>query len=185
MNNIVRETRDVVVRNCKVSKVREGITISDASGKKHVSGCVVLDCETAYQMSDGIIEDSVGNFKHGPVFGNYADWHSEGKATIRVLHDEPTEGAYTLAFITSTGLDLTLIPEGEETYGTDIPIVFAGSDMSVRHGEWMVDTADGNRLVNQTSHPVLLRKKATSNNVKSVGPVTDNGKENLIKEISQ
>lgn len=184
LDNIRRETRDVVVRNCKVSKVREGITINDASGKKHVSGCIVLDCETAYQMSDGVIEDCVANFKHGPVFANYADWHSNGKATIRVLHDGPTEGAYTLAFITSTGLDLTLIPEGEETHGAEIPIVFAGKDMSVREGEWMVDFAKENRLVNQTSNPVILRQKATNNSVESVGPVTDHGSGNMIKALS-
>lgn len=185
LDNIKRETRDVTVLNCRVSKVREGITINDAAGKKLVSGCVVLDCETAYQMSDGVIEDCVANFKHGPVFANYADWHSNGKATIHVRHDEPVEHAYTLAFITSTGIDLTLIPEGEETYGTDVPIVFAGSDMSVRHGEWMIDTADGNRLVNKTSHPVILREKATRNSIESIGPVTDHGSENMIRALSK
>lgn len=175
LDNIRRPTRDVVVRNCTVKRVREGITINDAEGKKLVTGCVVLDCETAYQMSEGVIEDCVANFKHGPVFANYAGWHRKGKATIRVLHDEPVDHATTLAFITSTGIDLTLISEGPETYGTDIPIVFAGSDMSVRHGEWTIDTASKNKLVNRTSHPVILRDKASNNQVESIGPVTDHG----------
>jgi hypothetical protein len=181
LDNIKRATRDVVVRNCTVKRVREGITISDAAGKKLVSGCVVLDCETAYQMSEGVIEDCVANFKHGPVFANYAKWHSNGKATIRVLHDEPIEGARTLAFLTSSGIDLTLISQGAETYGADLPIVFAGSDMSVRYGEWEIDTASKNKLENRTSHPVILREKANDNRVESVGPVTDLGRENNIR----
>ncbi|MDP4644883.1 MAG: hypothetical protein NWS71_10640 [Opitutales bacterium] len=183
LDNITRETRDVVVRNCTVKRVREGITISDASGKKLVTGCVVLDCETAYQMSEGVIEDCIANFKHGPVFANYANWHSKGEATIHVLHDEPVENAYTLAFITSTGIDLTLISQGAETYGTDIPIVFAGNDMSVRHGEWQIDTASKNNLVNMTSHPVILRENATDNTVKSLGPVTDHGSGNKVNHL--
>ena len=181
LDNISRETRDVVVRNCTVKRVREGITISDAAGIKRVTGCVVLDCETAYQMSEGVIEDCIANFKHGPVFANYADWHRKGKATIRVLHDEPTDGARTLAFLTSTGIDLTLISQGAETYGSDLPIVFAGSDMSVRHGEWMIDTASENKLINHTSHPVILRAKAMNNQVESVGPVIDHGNGNDIR----
>lgn len=183
LDNIRRETRDVTVRNCTVKRVREGITISDAEGKKHVSGCVVLDCETAYQMSEGVIEDCIANFKHGPVFANYADWHSKGTAVIHVLHDEPVDGARTLAFLTSTGIDLTLISQGAETYGTDLPIVFAGSDMSVRHGEWGIDTADKNKLVNKTSHPVVLREKASGNAVESIGPITDLGTGNRSRKM--
>ena len=173
----------MVVRNCTVKRVREGITINDAQGIKHVSGCVVLDCETAYQMSEGVIEDCIANFKHGPVFANYAKWHRKGKATIRVLHDEPVDHASTLAFITSTGIELTLISEGPETYGTDIPIVFAGNDMSVRHGEWTIATATKNRLVNRTSHPVILREKARENQIMSLGSVTDHGNENKFTII--
>ncbi|WP_372798210.1 hypothetical protein [Pontiella sp.] len=183
LDNVRRSTRDVEVRNCTVKRVREGITISDAAGNKRVSGCVVLDCETAYQMSEGVIEDCAANFKHGPVFANYAKWHRKGKATIRVLHDGPVDGARTLAFITSTGIDLTLIPEGEEMYGTDIPIVFAGSDMSVRHGEWGIDTASRNKVVNRTSHPVILREKASGNTVESVGPITDYGRGNVTADL--
>ena len=181
LDNITRDTRDVVVRNCTVKRVREGITISDAAGIKLVSGCVVLDCETAYQMSEGVIEDCIANFKHGPVFANYADWHRNGKATIRVLHDAPVDGARTLAYLTSSGIDLTLISQGAETYGTEIPIVFAGSDLSVRHGEWMIDTADENKLINRTSHPVVLREKASNIRVKSLGPVIDHGDENEVR----
>lgn len=184
LDNIRRETRDIVVRNCTVKRVREGITISDASGTKHVSGCVVLDCETAYQMSEGVIEDCIANFKHGPVFANYADWHKNGKATIQVLHDEAPDGAYTLAYLTSTGIDLTLVSIGAETYGTEIPIVFAGSDMSVRYGEWMVDTASNIKLTNRTSHPVILRKKAKENLVESVGIVSDEGDGNQVKQVA-
>ncbi|MGJ8641502.1 MAG: hypothetical protein ACSHYA_19080 [Opitutaceae bacterium] len=186
LDNIKRETRDVVVRNCTVKRVREGITISDAAGKKLVTGCVVLDCEAAYQMSDGVIEDCIANFKHGPVFANYASWHKNGKATIHVLHDEPVEHANTLAFITSTGIDLTLISQGAETYGTDnIPIVFAGSDMSVREGEWMIDTANKNTLINRTSHPIILREKASNNRVESYGSVSDDGEGNEVTRLSK
>ena len=160
----------VIVDNCTVKKMRGGIRLY-LSGGGVVSNCTAIDCGlTNYNLpSRGVITESTGNFANAPLI-DFPGSKSGQVVLLTIVPSSQIAGPHNIADIDGNNHTIVFQRKPGPVATNLRPIVIGASKSTIR---------------NETEYPILLKASASKNTVLSVGPVTNQGSENVVKQINQ
>jgi len=184
----------VRVENCRVSKMRAGIKLYLARSAEVVD-CVVTDCIVqGYSLpNQGKIIRCSGNAAYGPLLYIHSDSHNRQEIDLTVLPASQSLGDHPLAalkgsqnkihFKAAKGPKSSVLRPIIMGYqlrfdflSTDFPKVPAGYEKHFAKYAPEKYRAEKNTLINETVNPVIFGEHSRNNTVKSVGKVTDLGR---------
>jgi hypothetical protein len=187
-----RRTRDLVVRRTTVRNMRSGFDLSIMTGQVTLTECLALGCsEKGYALPSGaVVARSAGDTLYAPLLS----MPDRDLANCRVeLEWLPESSAYAptrFAEINGRGHHLVFTVRGSARDATPLPIVFGESywaDVNVFRRP-TIDPRTGASeitLENHTPMPVVLRRVAVKNTVKSIGPLlSDEGADNRFESLT-
>lgn len=189
-------TRHVVVKNCKVMRMRAGVKLYlGRSGT--IEDCEVTDCIVqGYSLpSKGKMIRCSGNAAYGPLLYIHSDSHNSQDIDLTVLPAPHSIGDHPLAAINGTRNTIHFTSASGKSSDIQRPIIVgypmrfdflsinypevpAGYEKNF--AEYSSDSyrASRNTIINKTNNPVVLGKLATNNDIESTGKVTDYGSDN-------
>ena len=178
-----RGVRNVTVINCKVVKMRSGVTIGWAAGPKYVENCTALACETGYWVgSDARVVNCKGDASVGALLSEDLP-RSNSTIELTLLDNfvTPLDGEVTDLYYAGSGHQVTL--HDSTTYNNDITIVIGGERLAHR----FLPDADNKPLhfnarnitfINNSAYPIVVGDKAEDVDITTCGTeasVTDKG----------
>lgn len=184
-----RNTTGTQIKNCTVIKMRSGVTIGWDYTDKVIENCKVLACETGYWVgSNTTVTGCSGDASIGPLISEDV---GRSNSTIEMtLLDNfvPKIGNTPHFFFAGTDHELTLY-DGTTSFDSDVVLQVGGSRQAHRwlegSGEEPITrNATNLTFTNNTRYPVVLESNASSNTVRSCGPVTNRGSGNSVSQLS-
>lgn len=189
-------TRHVVVKNCKVIRMRAGIKLYLARSAT-ISDCTVIDCIIqGYSLpSKGEIIRCSGNAAYGPLLYIHSDSHNSQDIDLTLLPASRSLGDHPLAAINGYRNTIRITPAAGKSSNPKRPIIVGfplrfdflsvdypavPSGYEKHFAEFAPDNyrASQNIIINKTNNPVILGKKSQDNTIESVGKITDYGNKN-------
>lgn len=181
-------TGDVTVKDCKIVKMRSGVTIGLVGTKKYVENCTALACESGFWVgANADVVNCKGDASVGPLYSEDI-YRSNARIDLTLLDNYvPKYGKTPTVYFAGDGHHFTL-KDGTTSFDPEVKLLFGGTRLGHR---WLEGTdekppyraAKNITIDNQTKYPVVLGKNSSDCNVKSLGKVTDNGSDNIIKPI--
>ncbi|MDB4673799.1 right-handed parallel beta-helix repeat-containing protein, partial [Verrucomicrobiales bacterium] len=194
-------TRGVTVENCTVSKMRSGVKLYLAK-EGHISDCKVTDCVVqGYSVpKGGTITRCSGNAAYGPLLYIHNDSANSQDIDLTVLPAPHSLGDHPLAAIKGTKNKVRFsVPEGSEPKDLrpiivgyplrfdfltrDYPDVPKGYEKKFAKYAPKNYRASKNEIENDTPYPIIIGKLAEENVIRSIGKVTDDGKNNTVAKL--
>ena len=179
-----RGTHNITVLNNTVKYMRGGVTLTHATGKKYVEGCMTIGCQRGYAIGSGDIVNCRSDASYGPAFGVDYDSDRNITADITILPSDDTyNGSHQLAFIVGRGHDLTF-RSSESNPDQSLKMVISGvSKAVVDLGKNEVEAAHNIKIHNLTQYPLTLGLSSSGTTGESCGTITDNGSGNNVDKI--
>ena len=193
-------TRGVTVENCTVSKMRSGVKLYLAK-EGHISDCKVTDCVIqGYSVpKGGTITRSSGNAAYGPLLYIHNDSATGQEIDLTVLPAPHSIGDHPLSALKGTRNKVKFsVPEGSDTKDLrpiivgyplrfefltrNYPDVPKGYEKKFEKYAPKEYRASKIEVENDTHYPVILGELSEENVIRSIGNVTDLGKNNDISE---
>lgn len=189
-NGTTRRTGKITVEDSTVKRMRGGISITAAGEAATVTGTRAIDCRHGFSLPNGgVVRNSAGNVAFGPlVFMPYSQKRS-ADIELELIGSDHDKGDHVLAGITGRGHRIRITaPEGYEPE-TVRPIVVGESRGGNFTGRWSEQNSSADelqrrhrahaiRLINQTPHPVKLKRYSANCEVDSHGHIRDEGEGN-------
>jgi hypothetical protein len=180
-----RGTSNPKIINNTIKNMRAGVTLTHATGKKYIEGCVAIGCSRGFAIGSGTIVNCSADAQYGPVLGVDYDSDHDITAEITVLpyEGETYNGSKHLAIIIGKNHNITFKGNLSEI-DKDLKIDVSGNNRTVGLiGKVQKYVAKNIFLKNETNYPISLNKQSSNNHVQSVGVVTDLGSDNTIISI--
>ncbi len=189
VNGVSRRTGTILVENCRVNRMRGGITLAIQSGKATVSNCIVTGCDHAYSFaSEAVVRNCKGDAAFGPLLALPYSNKRNSDIELELIPADTVMGTHPLAEISGSGHKITIIKnEADSMYaGREIRVGDVGSRYTEENSTdaelQSAHKASAIVLNNQTICPVVLTKYSSSCTVTSPdGSVQNNGTGNTIK----
>ena len=179
-------TGDITVINCTVKRMRGGIALELASGKVVVRGCTVTESGypgAAYGVpSRALVRDCRGDAAYTPLLHLGYSHKQSADIELELIDSVPGLGNDLLALINGSGHKVTLTPSHAGPHSNDLAIA-VGKTYRADQADVGKTSARDIRLSNGTPHRVVLSPDCSGCNVRSVGPVTNDGKSNTVERF--
>ncbi|BDD01954.1 carbohydrate-binding protein [Persicobacter psychrovividus] len=180
----VEYSRGVVnatILNCRVEKMRTGVSIGWAQGFKYVENSTMLGCETAYWIGgDSEIVNCKGDASVGALLSEDVG-RSNSKIELTLLDNfvEPLDGEVTAVYYAGSGHEVVL-NDATSTQLDNIDIVLGGKRLAHRFLEGSTSAplnyaANNLLFINNTKYPVYVGNQATGLTIESCSEVIDDG----------
>lgn len=190
------------VEFCEVRKARGGIKVYMAKSAR-VTDCRVLDCVVqGYSVpSGGVISRCSGNAAYGPLLYIHSDNNRRQTIDLEVLPaphgigDHPLAAIkgsrHTIRFAAGPGSSpetmrpiIVGYPLRFDFLSVDFPAV--PHDLQQKYEKFAPSRykAERIRIENETRHPVVLAELSEGNQIESVGPVRDLGRDNRVTQLT-
>jgi len=181
-------TGDITVTHCTVKRMRGGITLSLASGQIAVRGCTVTESGSpgcTYSVpSNGLIRDCRGDSPYVPLL--HLGYSHKQKADIELEWIDTVRpvGNDLLALVNGSGHRITITQAGGAgAIGPRLQKIALGQTYRADEADVGITAARHVELDNRTPHAVELTPLSSDCTVRSVGPVTDHGKDNTVLPV--
>ena len=177
---IARGTENPTAVNCEIKNMRSGVMLHQAKGKKTIRACTVTGCSTSFAIGSGDIIDCSADVQFGPVFV-FSDGQKGINAEITLL---PFEGESN----NTSGQAAVIGGQGHRIYfkgkikNPKPAVVIQVGGVSRRIGDLAEEDkfeAVDVKISNVTGYPVSLQKNTKGCAVKSIGKLTDKGRNNV------
>ena len=181
--------------------MRSGVKLYLAK-EGHISDCKVTDCVVqGYSVpKGGTITRSSGNAAYGPLLYIHNDSANSQDIDLTVLPAPHSMGDHPLAAIKGTKNKVRFsVPEGSEPKDLrpiivgyplrfdfltrDYPEVPKGYEKKFAKYAPKSYRASKNEIENDTPYPIIIGKLAEENVIRSIGKVTDDGKNNTVAKL--
>lgn len=179
-----RGSSDITVLNSTVKNSRVGVSLTLASGSRHVENVTVLGSEVGFSLRGPCI-DCKADCIYGPVYQSTYDSDSwDADITILPPSDAYYNGGKCIAYIGSNNCDVTLRSDGNANIPADYEIRLGG--LALTKSFLLNQTTQENHraqnvtLMNYTSYPIDIVSGSNDNNVTTCGVVTDEGSGNSV-----
>jgi len=175
-----RRTGHITVENCKVVKMRGGITVCMAQSAS-ITNCTVLDSGGhAYSVpSNGIVRDCKGNAAYSPLLSMPYSNKSNADIELELVEAENSMGDHPLAEIVGSGHKIKISYNAAQKPQKLRPIIVGTTGGRYTEGNTAPEELKKNNLArkinldNQSPNPVELTEYAVDCQIKSVGKVSD------------
>lgn len=163
-------TGSATVENCTVKKMRGGIRLYLGGGGTVVNS-TVIDCGLSHfdLPRGGEVNASTGNFAYAPL-AHVKESKTRQILQLTVVPSPHAVGPHNVADIEGSGHSIVFHRTPGPTDTNLRTIVISASKSTIR---------------NETEYPITLQASATKNTIISLGPVTDRGSDNIVKQIKQ
>lgn len=177
-----RRTQNIRVEDCRVSKMRRAICLAFAAGKNVITNCEVTESERVgfHIGSHTTILRGEADALYAQALDISSSESRESSAEILVLDSRNHYGNTLLAKINGRDHRVKLTEVNANTVPGSLQIELASNR---GFGAWRKDTPHAERieLNNHTPASVVLKNEAQGITGQSLGPVTDQGRENSLR----
>jgi hypothetical protein len=168
-----RTTGKVTVVNCTAKNVRVGFAL-DANTETdpvELKNCMAIGCERGFYLNKARALECRGDAMYGPLM--YLKGGEASKIDLTLLPETSDRIVHAVATICGTGHEVSI--KGRRNLAHPIMLGYGAppaGEISVPIPE---GAAEGIRLINETTMPVLVGKMAENCSVSSRGAVRNNG----------
>lgn len=179
---IDRRTRDITVKNCRVTRMRRGICLAFAAGTNSIEDCVVTESErVGYHIgSNTTVRRSRGDARYTHLLDISSPTSNGADVELELIDSREPFGHDMLAKVNGSEHRVALAA-ADSGAAPDVMSIELGTDKGFGYGRITHPTASRVNLSNATAARVNLHQTVTSCLVESVGPVDDRGKDNRIQ----
>ncbi|MGD9417336.1 MAG: autotransporter-associated beta strand repeat-containing protein [Verrucomicrobiota bacterium JB025] len=179
---------NITISNCRVERMRTGVSCADATGFLRVSDTEVVGCEFGYAPSGYGTETTYtrckGDALNGPLIYFQRSVDHPATMEIELTGDSPGKGTWPIALISGDGSHITLTSSAAPgVYPDDAYINLSQKWREWRHrpaedideyssGAYAENTTN-TTLVNHSSIPVIIGPNATGNTIESAGGIVN------------
>lgn len=179
-----RIASDITIRDSTVKFMRSGVTIGLGEGPQFVENVKVLGNESGFWVGGGggEVVNCSGDASVGPLFSEGNPKNGNNIELTLLDSVVPKLGNTPAIYLAGNNHDL-MLKDGTTSFDPTLELFVGGPRNSYRAD--VEPTAASNMTFdNQTPYPVILGDNSSGNEVTSCGPVTDNGTNNDITELS-
>ncbi len=179
---IKRGTSNPTILNCTIKNLRAGVTLTHATGKKHVKGCTAIGCNRGFCIGSGDIIDCYADCQHGPALGvDYeTDEGMNAEVTLLPYNGEPYNGSKHAAIIIGSNHNIVLKSKVNNP-DQDLKINIGGDNRTI--GLLSEDEnyqASNIRIDNQSNYPIVLDENSKYCSGKTKGKLIDYASNKVI-----
>ncbi|MFB9057311.1 hypothetical protein ACFFU9_11235 [Mariniflexile ostreae] len=182
-----RGTSNPTIINCTVKNMRAGVTLTHATGKKHVSGTTVIGCQRGFCIGSGDIVDCYADTQHGPALGvDYPnDTGMNAEITLLPYKGKSYNGSGHAAIIIGNNHKI-ILKNALQHADKNLKINIGGDNKTIGMLEKDENYPASNIVLhNFTGYPVVLDDNSKNCTGVSVGGVTDQGFNNHVFKIAK
>ncbi|XMO85384.1 hypothetical protein AAFN75_11355 [Algibacter sp. AS12] len=176
-----RGTSNPTILNNTIKNMRAGVTLTHATGKKYVEGCVSIGCERGFAIGSGDIVNCSSDAIYGPALG--VDYESDSGITadITLLSDVGEyNGSKHLAIIIGKNHDITF-RSSDTNFNSSLKLEISGDNRTIGLiGRVKEQSSNNIKIKNLTGYPIILGTESKDTSGESCGDIIDNGIQNKV-----
>lgn len=177
---------NLVLKNCTAKNMRGGFELRTKTAPK-LENCTAVGCERGFWVSSGAsMTKCKGDAQHGPLLYVEGD---NARIDLELLPLEDSKATvHAIAAIQGSGHRITLrpAPYGRRAHALPILAGYGPPGMGENMAPYSEKSVSGLILRNDTPMPVVIGAQASTCEITTLGPVTENqGKKNVVLSLAK